>query len=361
MHYRYSPYIPILILLILAFFSCTNIGNPTDTNPTTLTEIETSTVHEESKKSQIILPTISDVVKTVEPAVVSISVDILSRGIFYDFTDEGSGTGMIVRPNGYIVTNYHVIQDARDIEVGLSNGSYYSAEIVGLDLLSDLAVIKIGADQLPTIEFTERDDIRTGDWVATIGNALGLKGGPSVTLGIISGLGRTIRTDRGDLYDMIQTDAAINKGNSGGPLIDMDGKVIGINTAVYGGAQGVGFAVSSGVAKPIISSLIEKGKVIRPLIGLSGMTNNNELSDRFDLGTSEGILITQIAPEKPADNGGLKAGDVITALDGNQTNDMAEFLTLLWRYTVGETVKVDFISDQKPQTTTVTLIERPSP
>ena len=115
MHYRYSPYIPILILLILALFSCTNIGNPTDTNPTTLTEIETPTVDEESKKSQIILPTISDVVKTVEPAVVSISVDILSRGIFYDFTDEGSGTGMIVRPNGYIVTNYHVIQDARAV------------------------------------------------------------------------------------------------------------------------------------------------------------------------------------------------------------------------------------------------------
>ena len=160
---------------------------------------------------------------------------------------------------------------------------------------------------------------------------------------------------------MIQTDAAINKGNSGGPLIDMDGEVIGINTAVYGGAQGVGFAVSSGVAKPIINSLIENGKVIRPLIGLSGMTNTPELSDRFGLGTSKGILITQIAPEKPAYNAGLIAGDVITALNDQQTDDMADFLTILWSYTVGETVKVDYISDQRPQSTSVTLMERPGP
>ena len=360
---KFSLDITICIVIILGFLGCTKVTEPITTNLSEITGTENTqtSIKSEVYHRPIILPTIADVVRAVEPGVVSISVDILSRGIFYDFTDEGSGTGMIVRPDGYIVTNYHVIQDARDIEVGLSNGSHYSAEIVGLDLLSDLAVIKIGADKLPTVVFTEADDIRTGDWVATIGNALGLKGGPTVTLGIISGLGRTIRTERGDLYDMIQTDAAINKGNSGGPLINMDGKVIGINTAVYGGAQGVGFAVSSGVAKPIINSLIKKGKVIRPLIGLSGMTNTTELSDRFDLGTSEGILITQVAPEKPAYNAGLKAGDIITSLDDQETDDMAEFLTVLWSYTVGETVKVDYISDREPQSTIVTLVERPSP
>lgn len=360
---KFSVNITICIVIILSFLGCTKVAQPENTGTREIIEMgkPRTPIETEVPQQPTILPTIADIVRAVEPAVVSISVDILSRGIFYDFTDEGSGTGMIVRSDGYIVTNYHVIQGSKDIEVGLFDGNHYSAEIVGLDLLSDLAVIKIGANQLPTVAFRETDDIRTGDWVATIGNALGLKGGPTVTLGIISGLGRTIRTERGDLYNMIQTDAAINKGNSGGPLIDMDGEVIGINTAVYGGAQGVGFAVSSGVAKPIINSLIENGKVIRPLIGLSGMTNTPELSDRFGLGTSKGILITQIAPEKPAYNAGLIAGDVITALNDQQTDDMADFLTILWSYTVGETVKVDYISDQRPQSTSVTLMERPSP
>ena len=305
-------------------------------------------------------PTLADLVESVEPSVVSISVDIVSRGMFYNFTDEGSGTGMIIRPDGYILTNFHVVQDAKEIEVSMSDGRNFSAEIIGLDKLTDLAVIKIGAEDLPTVSFGDSDNLRAGDWAVTIGNALALKGGPTVTLGIVSGLGRTIQTERGDLYDMIQTDAAINQGNSGGPLVNLRGKVIGINTAVYGGAQGIGFAVSAKVALPIIKSLIDTGNVVRPLIGLNGINVTPALASRYNLGIAEGILITHVQNDGPANQGGLKVMDVITALDGTKTDDMAQFLGLLWQYEVGEEIEVTYVSDRSPKVTRVVLVERPS-
>lgn len=305
------------------------------------------------------LPSLANLVESVENSVVSISVDIVSRTLFYDFTDEGSGTGMIFRSDGYVVTNFHVVQDANYIEVSLNDGRVFPADIVGLDMLTDLAVLKIASEHLPTASFGDSSALRTGDWVVTIGNALSLKGGPSVTFGIISGLGRTIRTERGDLYDMIQTDAAINKGNSGGPLINLAGDVVGINTAVYSGAQGVGFAVSSVIAEPIIQSLIKKGKVVRPLIGLSGIDVTPSIASRYNLGVEEGVLVGHISKNGPADESGLQVMDVITALDGEKTSDMAQFLTKLWSYDVGDKVNVDYISDQSAKSTVVTLIERP--
>jgi len=302
---------------------------------------------------------LADLVEGVQLSVVSISVDIISRGRFFDFTDEGSGTGMIISNDGYIVTNYHVVQNASDIKVSLSDGRNYSAEIVGLDVLTDLAVIKIKATDLSTIKFGHSNLLRAGDWVFTIGNALGLKGGPSVTFGIVSGVDRTVQTERGDLYDMIQTDAAINQGNSGGPLVNDKGEVIGINTAVYSGAQGIGFSVSSTVAQPVIDSLIQDGKVTRPLIGLRGINATNTISNRYDLGVSEGVFVTHISSNGPADKGNLKVGDVITAIDGIATPTMSEFLPLLWSYDVGNMITVTYISEKSPFITEVTLDERP--
>ena len=310
-------------------------------------------------KSDVTGSSISDLVEDTQESVVSISVNIVSKGLFQNHSDEGSGTGIIIGSNGYIVTNYHVIQNAKDIEVALWNGTSYSAELVGSDILTDLAIVKIGAINLPTIEFGNSEKLRPGDWVFTIGNALALKGGPSVTLGIVSGLGRTIRTERGDLYDMIQTDAAINKGNSGGPLLNLDGKVVGINTAVYRSAQGIGFAVSSSVSQSVIQSLMENGRVIRPLIGLSGVEITPMLSNRYDLGVSEGIYITNISRNGPAEIAGLKVGDVIISLDGIQTKDMGKFLTTLWSFNVGAKISVSFVSDKSPEETEVTLVERP--
>jgi serine protease Do len=308
-----------------------------------------------------LIPNVANIVDSVKPSVVSISVDTVSQGPFFSFKDEGSGTGFIIHEDGYIVTNFHVVFGAHNIEVALSDGRTFAAQIVGLDKLTDIAVIKIGADNLPIIFLDNSDKLRTGDWAITIGNALALKGGPSVTFGIISGLGRTIRTSGGDLYDMIQTDAAINQGNSGGPLLNLEGKVIGINTAVHSQAQGIGFAVSSNIARPIIKNLIDKGKVDRPLIGLNGITSSSAIAFRYDLGTAEGVLVTYIQKDGPADNAGIKIMDVITGINGTKITDMSEFLSILWRYKAGDKIDVEYISDHNLNTGFVTLTERSDP
>ena len=246
------------------------------------------------------LPSISSLVKRVNPAVASISVESVTRGVFFDFNDEGAGSGVVIRDDGYIVTNYHVVQNADEIAVSLPSGDTYTAKVVGQDLITDLAVIKVDTeDPLPTADLVSSDAVNVGDWVVAVGNSLALKGGPTVTLGIISAKGRTIDTQHGVLYDMIQTDAAINDGNSGGPVVNMDGEVIGISTAIYRQAQGIGFAVSSSVAAPIIESLIEHGRVVRPLIGLSGTDVTPVNANRLGLPVDEGIIVTRMSRDGP--------------------------------------------------------------
>ena len=180
-----------------------------------------------------------------------------------------------------------------------------------------------------------------------------------MTMGIISAKGRTVRTDRGDLYDMFQTDAAINDGNSGGPLINLEGEVVGISTAMLKGAQGIGFAISSNAAVPIIESLIEHGRVVRPLIGLSGTDLTPAIANRFNYSLTEGVVVTRLSLDGPAASAGLEVGDVITKLDGIPTSDMARFLTLLWSYSVGDTTRVEYSRNNKFGETSVTLVERP--
>ena len=344
---------------IAVIFGCNQVNRETTIDPVKATSMATSSEQTPKISDDVVQPSISDLVENVQESVVSISVNIISKGLFQNYSDEGSGTGIIIKSDGFIVTNYHVIQNASDIEVVLWDGTSYSAELVGSDVLTDLAIVKIGAVDLPTIEFGNSQRLRRGDWVFTIGNALALKGGPSVTLGIVSGLGRTIKTERGDLYDMIQTDAAINQGNSGGPLLNLDGEVVGINTAVYRSAQGIGFAVSSSVSQSVLNGLMKDGRVIRPLIGLSGVEITPMLSNRYNLGVSEGIYITNISRNGPAEKAGLKVGNVITNLNGQQTKDMGEFLTTLWGFNVGAKITVSFISDKSPMEAEVTLAERP--
>ena len=306
------------------------------------------------------LPSISSLVHEIEPSVASISVESVSRGMFFDFTDEGAGTGVVIRPDGYIVTNFHVIQSANDIQVTLSNGNTYDAQVVGRDIITDLAVLKIDEENLPTIRMGDSDSIHVGDWVVALGNALALKGGPTVTMGIVSARGRTLSTERGDLYDLIQTDAAINDGNSGGPLINLQGEVIGINTAIIRQAQGIGFAISSSSARPIIDSLIEHGRVVRPLIGLTGADVTPVRANQLGLNVDEGIIVTRMTLDGPAYSGGIRVGDVITKLNDIPTPDMAEFLTLLWTFEIGQEIQVEYIHENETHVTAVTLIERPS-
>ena len=291
---------------------------------------------------------------------VSIFVESVNQGLFYDFTDQGAGSGVIVSSDGYVVTNFHVIHDVVGIKVHLPDGKTYDAEVVGWDVVTDLAVLQIEPEgSLPVVDWGDSDDIRVGDWVVAVGNALALKGGPTVTLGIVSARGRTVRTEREPLYDMIQTDAAINDGNSGGPLVNMNGEVIGISTAVERRAQGIGFAISSETAMPIIDSLIEHGRVVRPLMGMNGEDVTAAIANRLSLNVKEGVIITRISRSGPAFDAGLQVGDVIVSLDGIPTSDMGEFLTLLWSYEVGDSVQVDYMRENKQFETSVELVERP--
>ena len=228
-------------------------------------------------------------------------------------------------------------------------------------MITDLAIIKIDTDEdLPVANLVNSDSLKVGDWVVALGNALALKGGPTVTLGIVSARGRTITTDRGTLYDMIQTDAAINDGNSGGPVVNLNGEVIGISTAIFRQTQGIGFAVSSSVAMPIIDSLIEHGRVVRPLIGLTGADVTPARANRLNLRVDEGIIVTRMSRDGPAFKAGIRVGDVITKMDGIPTPDMARFLTLLWTYQVDDEMQVEYISNGEFNATLVMLAERPA-
>ena len=307
------------------------------------------------------LPSLADVVERVRPAVASITVQSIVRGLFFESENEGAGSGIVIHPDGYVATNYHVIGAAETIKVHLPNGKTYDAELVGRDLVTDLAVLKIDGDNLETATLAESNGkIRVGDWVITIGNALALKGGPTVTLGIISGLNRTIRTERGSFYGLIQTDAAINTGNSGGPLVNLDGEVVGINQTILRQAQGMSFAVSAWEAKPIIDSLIEHGRVSRPLIGLNGDDLTPAIANELNLRATEGVIVTSMSRTGPAFRAGITVGDVVTKIDGIPTDDLASFLRLLWSYSVGDEVLVEYIHDNEVLTATLELVERPS-
>lgn len=297
-------------------------------------------------------------VEQVTPWVVSITVESFVRGLFFDVPDQGAGSGFLVRPDGYIVTNDHVIEGALEIKVHLPSGETYAARVVGRDAVSDLAVVKIDADGLPAAKLANSEGLRVGDWVLTVGNALSLKGGPTVTLGIVSGLGRTINTGRGEFYDLIQTDAAINDGNSGGPLVNLRGEVVGINQAILRQARGVGFAVSSSTAGPIIESLIEHGRVSRPLIGFNGIGVTPAIAAELGLPVSEGVIVSAIITGNPAFRAGMRRGDVMTRIDDIPTPDVPTWLNLLWSYQVGDKIRVEYLRNGETFTTIVQLAER---
>lgn len=293
------------------------------------------------------------------PWVVSISAESQLTGLFYDFNEKVAGSGFVIRTDGHIVTSQHLVQGSTEIKVYLSDGKTYDASVVGQDELSDLAVIKIDAEGLPTATFGNSDELRIGDWVLSVGNALALKGSPSVTLGIVSGLDRTITIENGTYYGLIQTDAAINKGNSGGPLINLQGEVVGINQAVLRDGTGMGFALSSAVGGRHIRDLIDHSRVVRPLIGLTGADVTPAIANEFQLSVSHGIIVTSMPSNGPAYKEGIRAGDVITGMDGQPTPDMSHFLLLLWSYEVGDRVQVEYLRGNERLVATVELARRP--
>jgi serine protease Do len=341
-------------------------------------EIFASSAHAQTVQAQ--LPNIADLAEKLLPAVVEISVEskIADGGVaqnipqlpddspFKDFFDDffkkrqgqdgqgdqgGSGgpkgrtvssmgSGFIIDGSGIVVTNNHVVEGAEAIQVHLQDGTLLKAELVGRDPKTDLAVIRVkSSSPLPTVPFGDSDKARVGEWVIAIGNPFGLGG--SVSLGIVSARNRDINA--GPYDDYIQTDAAINKGNSGGPLFDLNGNVIGINTAIFspsGGSVGIGFSVPSNTAKGVVDQLVKYGETRRGWLGVKVQTITDELAETMSLGKSKGALVADVSEGSPGKAAGLEAGDVITEFNGRPIHDMKELPRAVAATEVGATVVV---------------------
>jgi serine protease Do len=331
--------------------------------PVAANGVATSTPTDTAPAVSYSLPSITEVVEAVQPAVASIVVGAVSYNIFLQpVPTEQAGSGVIIDPRGYIVTNNHVVEGATSITVSIPDGRSFEATLVGTDPLTDLAVIKIEGGNLPTVDFGDSSALKVGEWVVAIGNALALEGGPTVTAGVVSALGRTIGAESGwTLYDVIQTDAAINPGNSGGPLINLEGEVIGINTAKISSVDvsGVGFAVSADTARPVVEDLISKGYVTRPYLGISVVTVTSAIARNYDLAVEEGAMIYHMSPDTPAADAGLLPGDVIVAVDGEEISTADEMVLAIRAHSVGDTIQITYVRDNAQLNADATLVERP--
>ncbi|MBI2965202.1 MAG: trypsin-like peptidase domain-containing protein [Chloroflexi bacterium] len=307
------------------------------------------------------LPALREVVAKVSPAVVGVDVNSTALDFFLRPIEQHSaGSGVIIRPDGYVVTNDHVIAGAGSIQVSLADNRVIEAQVVGRDARSDLAVLKLEATDLPHLALAPRDSVDVGDWVVAFGNALGLEGGPTVTVGIVSALGRTVRTSSGTtLADLIQTDAAINEGNSGGPLVNLKGELVGINTTILAEAQGIGFAINSETVERFANDLIEFGRVRLPLIGLQGRTLRPAAAEQLGLKTSSGVLVTAVA-EGPARQAGIQPQDVIIRFASQGISSWDQFLGILWSRRPGETVEAEIVRASDNLKLQVVLGERPA-
>lgn len=270
------------------------------------------------------------------------------------------GSGFIIDPSGYVVTNNHVVQGASDVEVRLGDNGVYPAEIVGIDSQTDLALLKIDAeDPLPAVAFGDSDSTEVGDWIMAVGNPFGLGG--TVTAGIISARGRNI--EAGPYDDFLQIDAPINQGNSGGPLFNLDGEVVGINTAIYspnGGSVGIGFAIPSNLAKSVIADLREDGKVERGWLGVSIQTVTPDMASALGLDEPRGAIVAAVEPNGPADEAGIEAGDVILGFNGEEIEDARELARVVADAPVGESAAVSLWRDRKEISLTITAGEKPA-
>jgi len=305
-------------------------------------------------------------------------VNITSKAVTFDFfyglvPEEGQGSGFIIDKEGHILTNYHVIADARQIEVTLHNRKKYGATIVGVDRAHDLAVVQIKAPELTPMVLGDSSKLQVGQKVYAIGNPFGLSG--TLTRGIVSSIRQVQEPDGMKIEDAIQTDASINPGNSGGPLLNMHGEVIGINTMIasnVGQSAGIGFAIPINTAKAVINDLLTLGRVRRPALGVTTIPIDPQLADQMGLAADYGLLILQVVPGGAADNAGLRGGsqraflgntpitvggDLIVALDGQQVEDQQELAQIMNNHRAGDTVRITIYRGKKKLQVSVVLGE----
>lgn len=308
------------------------------------------------------LPSVAEVVEAVRPAVVNITTRVETGSfLFRRFGATGNGTGAIIHPDGYVVTNFHVVNGANRIVVTTDDGRHFDASIVGSDPVTDLAVLRIEGDgPFPALPFAPPSSVRVGDWAIAIGNALGLPGGPSVTLGVVGAIDRSLTTQQQSLTDLIQTDAAINEGNSGGPLVDLNGEVIGINTAVVRGAQGMGFSVSSFTVVPVVQSILQYGRVRWPWMGVGISDITAPIALQMDLEDRRGVLIGRVWPDSPAQDAGIQTGDILINIGGHDVGSLRSLQRVMREeLEVGEEVLAVFLREGQPIELLVKLDEMP--
>ena len=310
--------------------------------------------------------------KKASPAVVSINTSQKSgseknkdpwfRYFFGDQDDSsptGLGSGVIVSPQGYILTNNHVVQAADEIVVMLNDGRRAQAKVIGTDPETDLAVLKINLDQLPVMVMNSSEQLQVGDIVLAIGNPFGV--GQTVTSGIVSALGRN-HLGINTFENFIQTDAAINPGNSGGALVDVQGNLLGINTAIYsksGGSMGIGFAIPVSIAKQVLEGIVKDGLVTRGWIGVEPTELTPELAQTFNVARQEGVIITGVLQTGPAYKAGVRPGDMLLAVNGHSVRNVAELLAQVSLLKPGMTGELKILRKNQEQLLTVTPLQRP--
>jgi len=315
------------------------------------------------------------VVQNVRPAVIQITNEQIDSDPFSDQTTTvpvGVGSGVIYDAQGHILTNNHVVDGAEELIVSLPDGRVFPAKLLGADPNTDLAVVQISGNDLPVAAFGDAHALAVGDWVVAIGNALALPGGPTVSAGVVSALGRTVqepgeaRNQPGPyLFDVIQTDAPINPGNSGGPLLNLQGQVIGINTLAATeaepgvAAQGIGFAISITTAKPIADQLAATGRAIHPYVGVSLTDLTPAIARRLNVSAKNGVVVRSVTSGSPADTAGLQPRDVITAIDGATVVDQSTFARLIDSHHPGDAVVITTLRGGQTLQTHVTLAVSP--
>lgn len=304
------------------------------------------------------------VVESVEKlnrSVVSVDSVRLERNFRYGVVPrEGQGSGIIIDSKGFIITNNHVIEGASRVQVNLEDGRSFEGEVVGSDQATDVALIRVNTNEgLPAATLGNSDELKVGQFALAIGNALGLPGGSTASLGLIGALGRPLPWAEFIFEGLIQTDAAINPGNSGGPLADINGNVIGINTAMVPFAQGVGFAIPINAVKRVVEQIFANGRVIRPWLGISGLNMTPQMARRYNLQSENGVLVAELSREGPAYEAGLRSNDIIVQVAGQEIKSMKDLLVTLSKNLVGSVVKLQFIRIGRRGETSLRLVEVP--
>jgi len=367
--------ISLILVLILALGilpGCITITTPEtpETPPTTIPSTPTTPINPGwtpplSSNQTAELPSIADVVALVKPSVVAINTEVVSYDFFNrPFTQEGAGSGWVLDENGIIVTNNHVVAGANAITVTMDDGRTFTADMqsVSTDPLNDIAILKIDARNLPALERGDTSELRVGDWVIAIGNALGQ--GIRATEGIVSRKGVSLPVSQGQtLYDLLETSAAINPGNSGGPLVNLAGEVVGITSAKVAqiGVEGMGYAISIDVAIPVVQELINKGYVVRPWLGVRLYTVDQIAIRQLSLAVDKGVLLLEVVQGSPAAQAGLGAGDVISSIGGEEVADIQELTRVLHKSKIGQPLEIIFWRGDARNTTQVTPAESPPP